>query len=162
MFMSRYLFIFVVIFIFNIDVYSEQLSWWEQEIILRELKTKEKKTVRNFSVKKEDVEKATSKKVKEKTKLVKEIKPRFNRLVIFDTTQNSWHGLVNPLPNGTDILRKSLASYYLCTPTQNCDERSRAKFAPRDDQKGDVQVIDTINKRSSESSYSDVYIVKDK
>lgn len=98
----------------------------------------------------------------EPTKLVKEIKPRFNRLVIFDTTQNSWHGLVNPLPNGTDILRKSLASYYLCTPTQNCDERSRAKFAPRDDQKGDVQVIDTINKRSSESSYSDVYIVKDK
>jgi Rps23 Pro-64 3,4-dihydroxylase Tpa1-like proline 4-hydroxylase len=94
-------------------------------------------------------------------RLVKEIEPKFNRLVIFDTTQNSWHGLVNPIPEGMNILRKSLASYYLCKPAKGCEQRTRAKFAPRDEQKEDKKVLDTIDKRSSEHSYSDVYIVKD-
>ena len=41
-------------------------------------------------------------------KLLKEIAPKFNRAVIFDTTQNSWHGMSRPLTQPLHIYRKSL------------------------------------------------------
>ena len=43
--------------------------------------------------------------------LVKEIPPKFNRAVIFDTTVNSWHGLPDPLRCPEGQSRKSLAVY---------------------------------------------------
>lgn len=70
--------------------------------------------------------------------LVKEIFPRVNQAVIFDT-ENSWHGLTSKVKG---IYRKSLAMYYLT------DIRKRALFAPRPDQIGDSRVEETIKKRS--------------
>lgn len=92
--------------------------------------------------------------------LDKIIDPVFNRAVIFDTTQNSWHGLVNPLPVNCDFSRKSLAFYYLQQPDCNADSRTRALFAPRDYQSNNDDVLNLIKKRSSESGHSDVYITK--
>ena len=64
-----------------------------------------------------------------KEELVKEIAPVFNRAVIFDTTQNSWHGLSRPLIQPNGVYRKSLAVYYLEDTVKDFDSRSRALFS---------------------------------
>lgn len=89
--------------------------------------------------------------------LVKIIQPKFNRAVIFDTTQNSWHGMCRPLIQPEGIYRKSLAIYYLTTPLDSTDPRDRALFAPREDQKSDQSVIELIEKRADKKEYSSVY-----
>ena len=81
---------------------------------------------------------------------VKEIYPLFNRVVLFDTTQNSWHGLPNEYaihsPDGE--YRKSLALFYYIEneePTE--DQTKRARFAPTDTQKADPEVLAFISER---------------
>lgn len=90
-------------------------------------------------------------------KLVKEVEPKFNRAVIFDTTQNSWHGMSRPLTQPEGIYRKSLAIYYLTTPPAGVDPRQRALFAPRDEQKGDQEVSDLIKMRADPTNYHKAY-----
>ena len=92
--------------------------------------------------------------------LVKQIAPKFNRAVIFDTTCNSWHGLPDPIDCPNDQFRKSLAVYYLTSPSQNVDIRGKALFAPTDEQKTDKSVLDLIKKRSNIESADSVYSVK--
>jgi Rps23 Pro-64 3,4-dihydroxylase Tpa1-like proline 4-hydroxylase len=89
--------------------------------------------------------------------LVKEVEPRFNRAVIFNTTQNSWHGMSRNLDVPEGVYRKSLAIYYLREPAQGADTRGRALFAPREEQKGDAAVLETIKLRSSVGTSSKVY-----
>ena len=90
-------------------------------------------------------------------RLEKEIEPRFNRAVIFDTTMNSWHGLPKPLTCPPDEFRKSLAVYYLCEPAEQADDRGKALFAPTDEQKDDDQVLELIRMRSDVKTASSVY-----
>lgn len=92
--------------------------------------------------------------------LVQVVQPRFNRAVIFDTTQNSWHGICKPLTQPEGVYRKSLAVYYLTTPDDNADPRQRALFAAREEQKGNSEVENLILTRSDSSAYSSVYRVK--
>lgn len=82
---------------------------------------------------------------KECSKIV-EIK--FNRAVIFDTTQNSWHGLPETINCPDNIYRKSLAVYYLSEKTEGTDNRYRALFAPHKEQKEDQDVLNLIKERS--------------
>lgn len=79
---------------------------------------------------------------------VKEIECIFNRAVIFDTTQNSWHGLPNELTCPENVYRKSLAMYYLTDPEIEVDTRERALFAPSEYQKNDSDVKLLIEQRS--------------
>lgn len=90
-------------------------------------------------------------------RLVHEIEPKFNRAAIFDTTQQSWHGLSRPLIQPEGVLRKSLAIYYLCDPPEDVDRRGRALFAPRENQLGDPRVEDLIRLRSDIRTSSKVY-----
>jgi len=90
-------------------------------------------------------------------KLVKEIDPIFNRCVIFDTTQNSWHGISRVLKMQQNVFRKSIAVYYLCQPEEGATARYKALFAPRDDQKHCAEIKSLIEKRSSLCSSSSVY-----
>ena len=90
-------------------------------------------------------------------KLVREIEPKFRRAVIFDTTQNSWHGMSRPLTQPEGIYRKSLATYFLCDPARDSDPRGRALFAPREEQKGDVGIEELIKARSGVASSQKVY-----
>jgi Rps23 Pro-64 3,4-dihydroxylase Tpa1-like proline 4-hydroxylase len=90
-------------------------------------------------------------------KLAREIAPAFNRAVIFDTTQNSWHGMSSKLTQPEGIYRKSLAIYYLCDPPKDTDPRGRALFAPREEQKGDAAVEELIKARSGVASSEKVY-----
>jgi len=81
-------------------------------------------------------------------KLVKEVSPVFNRAVLFDTTQNSWHGMSRKVnTHGEQIFRKSLAVYYLRLPNNSPGLRKRALFAPREEQLGDLEVENFIKER---------------
>jgi len=88
---------------------------------------------------------------------VKTIDNVFNRAVLFDTTQNSWHGLPDPIscPEGT--VRQSLAIYYLTNPDMTAADRPKALFAPHAGQKEDPEVLDLIRRRSSAETAKDVY-----
>jgi hypothetical protein len=89
--------------------------------------------------------------------LVNQITPKFNRALIFDTTCNSWHGLPDPIDCPYDQFRKILAVYYLTTPYENVSERGKALFAPTEEQKNDLDVLNLISQRSNSSTAAEVY-----
>ena len=89
--------------------------------------------------------------------LVKQIFPKFNRAILFDTTQNSWHGLPNPLKCPKNEFRKSIAVYYLCEASNKIDKRGKALFAPSDDQINKKDVLDLIKKRSNTKTAASTY-----
>lgn len=72
----------------------------------------------------------------------------YNRSILFDTTQNSWHGLPNHLICPEKEYRKSLAIYYLTDPVGKIEERTRALYAPREEQEEDSDILNLIQKRS--------------
>jgi hypothetical protein len=88
---------------------------------------------------------ADTNKPKEKKYIVENI---FNRCVIFDTTQNSWHGFADPINCPENIHRKSIAMYFLCDTSDNIDLRSRALYAPSKEQQHNEEIIDFIKQRS--------------
>jgi len=92
--------------------------------------------------------------------LSKEIECVFNRAIIFDTTQNSWHGLSKDVVAPEGISRNSLAVYYLTDKPQNCDPRMKVKYAPREDQKNNQDIIDLIDKRQSITDFSKAYVTQ--
>ena len=89
--------------------------------------------------------------------LMETIWSKFNRAVIFDTTQNSWHGLPEPLNCPENEFRQSLAAYFLCDAPVDVDKRGKALFSPTKEQENDKQVIDLIKKRSNVETASSVY-----
>lgn len=80
-------------------------------------------------------------------KCEKVIENKFCRAVLFDTTQNSWHGFPEAItcPEGT--YRKSIAMYYLTNPSRTARQHKRALYAPSESQKSDKSVIDLIKQR---------------
>lgn len=90
-------------------------------------------------------------------KLITSIVPKYNRAVIFNTTQNSWHGMSEPLsvPNG--IYRKSLAIYYLQKKNSSAPSNKRAIFSARESQKNDEDLRALIRLRSDEETSYLVY-----
>ena len=90
-------------------------------------------------------------------KLAAQIGCNFNRAVIFDTSQNSWHGLPEPVRSPEGINRNSIAAYYLCDPRPNVSDRGKALFAPYGDQANDPEVLDLIRRRSQVNSAASVY-----
>jgi Rps23 Pro-64 3,4-dihydroxylase Tpa1-like proline 4-hydroxylase len=90
-------------------------------------------------------------------KLIKEIEPKFNRAILFDTTQNSWHGLPKPLKCPKNEFRKSIAVYYLCDSPKNINKRGKALFAPTKNQINKQEVLDLIKKRSDIKTASSTY-----
>jgi len=59
---------------------------------------------------------------------VKVIEPVFNRAVLFDTTQNSWHGFPQPITCPEGKMRKSFAVYYMTDITSTAVERYKAHY----------------------------------
>lgn len=76
------------------------------------------------------------------------VENRFNRAVLFDTTQNSWHGLPANLSCPEGIMRQSLAVYYVTEPQTDADPRGKALFVPYGDQNNDPTVLELIKQRS--------------
>lgn len=76
------------------------------------------------------------------------IENKFNRAVLFDTTQNSWHGLPQALTCPAHIARRSLATYYLSEINSKAEPRKRALYAPYGVQKNDPNIIEFCKRRS--------------
>lgn len=89
--------------------------------------------------------------------VVKTVDNRFNRAVIFNTTQNSWHGLPEKLECPEGMTRNSLAIYYLTRPGPNVDQRMKALFAPYKDQIDDLEVLDLIKRRADVNEVKKLY-----
>jgi hypothetical protein len=89
--------------------------------------------------------------------LRKTIAPIFNRAVLFDTTQDSWHGLPEPITCPENVTRNSLAVYYLCSPRDAAEDRGKALFAPYKEQANDPKVLSLIEKRSQVGTAANVY-----
>lgn len=89
--------------------------------------------------------------------LVRSKEPTFNRAVLFDTTQNSWHGLPEPIQCPEHVTRNSLAVYYLCEPCDEAVDRGKALFAPYKEQANDPAVLSLIELRSQVGTAADVY-----
>jgi hypothetical protein len=85
------------------------------------------------------------------------IENKFNRAVLFDTTQNSWHGLPKDLscPEGT--MRQSMAIYYVTDPDKSANPRSRALFVPHGAQADDPAILELIKLRSAEATAEKMY-----
>jgi Rps23 Pro-64 3,4-dihydroxylase Tpa1-like proline 4-hydroxylase len=79
---------------------------------------------------------------------IKKVVPKFNTAILFDTTQNSWHGLPEPMNPPDYMFRKSLALYYLIPTEDVLDKRTKALFTPSEHQKGDEEILKFIKKRS--------------
>ena len=88
-----------------------------------------------------------NKKTNRPLKREKTIDNVFNRAILFDTTQNSWHGLPQPLNCPEGIYRKSLAVYYMTDPPEDVEPRKRALYAPTEDQENNQEVLDLIQQR---------------
>ena len=59
---------------------------------------------------------------------IKEVEPLFNRAILFDTTQKSWHGFPDPINPPEGKLRKSFAVYYLTEITSTAEDRYKARY----------------------------------
>lgn len=97
------------------------------------------------------------KNAKKPGELSKSILPKYNRAVIFNTTQDSWHGLPEPIMCPDNIFRRSIAVYYLTDPEHKTDPRGKALFAPYGDQNNEPEILELIKKRSSVEMAKTVY-----
>ena len=82
--------------------------------------------------------------------LKKEILPKFNRAVIFDTSKNSWHGLSREVKSKNKIYRKHFAVYYLINNKGNLNGRKKALFEATNDQKNNLEIRNLIKIRSNQ------------
>jgi len=98
-----------------------------------------------------DHEKGTAK------ELVTTVENRFNRAVLFDTTQYSWHGLPQDLVCPPGVMRQSLAVYYVTEPAADASTRGKALFVPREDQQNNPEILELIQKRSQVATAESVY-----
>jgi len=75
-------------------------------------------------------------------KLEKSIECKFNRAVIFNTDQNSWHGLPSKIDCPSDQARTALNFYYVNDEGKvGSNQRYRAQFVPSDEQQADAERI---------------------
>ena len=59
---------------------------------------------------------------------IKVVEPKFNRAILFDTTQNSWHGFPEPISVPEGKMRKSFAVYYMTDITSTAVDRFKARY----------------------------------
>lgn len=77
------------------------------------------------------------------------IEIKYNRAVIFDTTQNSWHGFNGALNCPPETYRKSIAMYYVQYPDNTAKNIHKAQYAPSKEQENDAEVLAFIEKRKN-------------
>ena len=79
---------------------------------------------------------------------VSTIECKFNRAVIFDASQNSWHGFNDPIDCEEGHYRKSIAMYYHTVAEITGNNRHRALYSPSEEQKNNEDILKLIESRS--------------
>ena len=79
---------------------------------------------------------------------VKIIENKFNRVVLFDASVNSWHGFSDTIKCPEDKYRKSIAMYYLTEPAIDTPKRNRALYSPTQEQKANTEILNMIKQRT--------------
>lgn len=82
------------------------------------------------------------------SKCVKKITPSFNRLVIFECTKTSYHGVPNKLNLDEGGIRKSIILSYMCAKGKDNIGRKRAKFVSTPENKFTEEMKILSDKRS--------------
>jgi len=80
---------------------------------------------------------------------IKTIECKFNRVILFDASQNSWHGFSEPINCPEKVYRKSIAMYYLTDVPDNLRNRKRALYSPSESQKDNPEILELIEKRKN-------------
>lgn len=96
-------------------------------------------------------------------KCVKKVMPIFNRAVLFQTFDESWHGHPDSLKCPENQSRKSFAVYYVSEPRKNATLRNKAQFVQRPtdvfDERIqkllDIRVMRRISKEDLDEIYPD-------
>lgn len=85
------------------------------------------------------------------------VAPTWNRAVLFETSDHSWHGFPEPLrcPNG--VARHSLAVYYCSFVRPTTKPRYKAQFVPAPDQLSDVAIQELCERRANAESAAEAY-----
>lgn len=89
--------------------------------------------------------------------LIKTVDNIYNRAVLFDTTQYSWHGFQKYLTCPSDRQRKSLAAYYVRPAPEDAEPRGKALFVAREDQQNDPHFEELVKRRASVDTASEFY-----
>jgi hypothetical protein len=93
------------------------------------------------------------------SRCVRKIAPIFNRAVIFDTGDGSYHGHPDALQCPEEQSRKSLAVYYLTAPRGDAAKRYRARFVARPEDPKDDEIEELRRLRSGLTTGTTVYRV---
>lgn len=67
----------------------------------------------------------------EKLEPLQSLAPAFNTAVLFRTSDESYHGLPEPIDCAPDVFRKSVAVYYVSEPRAGVTHRLKAEFFPK-------------------------------
>ena len=94
------------------------------------------------------------------SKCIKKVTPKFNRAIIFNTTDISYHGHPSPLMCPENKCRKSLAWYYLTEPQDDVTKRYRAKFVARPSDPKDDKIEKFRKERSEISKTKNLFDVE--
>lgn len=90
-------------------------------------------------------------------KLIKKVYPKFNRLVIFEVNDSTWHGFPKKLNCPKNIYRKSINVYYVTEQIKEKCERPRAYFIPGPINK-DGEIINLKNWKKEDFENRDKYL----
>ncbi len=80
------------------------------------------------------------------------IVPQYNRAVVFETHDRSFHGHPDPLRCPTERLRKSMAVYYFSEPRSSASARKRAQFFPRPGDPSDPELDKLRQQRMNDAT----------
>ena len=86
----------------------------------------------------------------------------FNRLILFNTSQKSWHRLSRKFKPIAGRFRTSLASCYVSEIRDEALTHTRALFAARVDQREVEEMRELIKQRADENTVAQAYLDEDK
>lgn len=90
---------------------------------------------------------------KSMTKCVKSYAPDFNRMIVFTSTDASFHGHPDALNCPPDITRKSIAMYYYRAPSKEVANKHSTQYKARPWDKTSQELEEFRKKRSTFQSY---------
>lgn len=81
----------------------------------------------------------------------------FNRVLLFDTTQNSWHGVPEPLDCPVTVTRKAIGLFYLSQPRAGIPISYKASYSLLGEDVQDSRLQEFVALRSNKYTCRDAY-----